>query len=189
MNSVNLLPWRRKARLQMWKRRIILAASLVLCFVVVLSLINRASMIRFSAQASQRELLHNTVSLQNKILDKQREMASLLSNLQTEASSYHSPDVVHFWLKLATIIPDLVWLKTVKQSANQLTVLGGAYSLVAFELFRQALLTELSPQQVCRFQVQQSQSQMYQFKLLINFSPVSCSQKPDGEGDLELAGL
>lgn len=183
MNRVNLLPWRQKARQRLRKKRTILSLCLVCCFITVFVLIHRVTKTGWTALSLQRVLLQQTLALQQKMLQQQRDLAVQRTHSHVKLLPHSMTILQHFWLKLTTILPHFVWLNTVQQSANQLIVLGSAYSFDGFERFRLALLTELSPQPICRLQIQQQATQLYHFKLHIVFAPDRCRQVQEGDSE------
>lgn len=133
MIRVNLLPHRAEKRKARQLQFIILSALSVAVGVVIVGVVHAA----ISTQISYQERRNNYLKQEITVLDKQiaeikklREQTQSLLSRKTVVEELQSTrsDVVHLLDQMLRILPDGVYLKSLKQSENKISVVGYAQS-------------------------------------------------------------
>ena len=133
MIRVNLLPHRAEKRRARQIQFILLSAISFVLGAVVVGLVHAA----ISTQISYQERRNNYLKQEISILDKQieeikklREQTQSLLSRKTVVENLQSTrsDVVHLLDQMLRILPDGVYLKTLKQKGNQISLVGFAQS-------------------------------------------------------------
>ncbi|MBU1426145.1 MAG: PilN domain-containing protein [Gammaproteobacteria bacterium] len=133
MIRVNLLPHRAEKRKARQLQFIILSALSVAVGVVIVGVVHAA----ISTQISYQERRNNYLKQEIAVLDKQiaeikklREQTQSLLSRKTVVEDLQSTrsDVVHLLDQMLRILPDGVYLKSLKQSENRISIVGYAQS-------------------------------------------------------------
>lgn len=133
MARINLLPWRDEQRKERRKQFAFIAGgSAVLMLLVVLYVhIYVGSMI--SNQDSRNQYLQQQIDEVNskikEISDLEQQKQQLLARMKViEQLQQNRPEVVHLFEALAKAVPEGLYLASIKQSGNTLTIDGDAQS-------------------------------------------------------------
>ncbi len=133
MARINLLPWREELRKERQREFIIaLAGGAVLAgLIVLLAHMQVSSMISY--QNSRNQYLQQQIAMLDhrihKIKDLESTKKKLLARMEIIQRLQHSrPEVVHLFQELVTTLPNGVYLKSVAQHGDALTLQGVAQS-------------------------------------------------------------
>jgi type IV pilus assembly protein PilN len=133
MPRINLLPWREEQRKQRLKNFGIAAGAAVAVGIATV-LYAHATMNRFIAHQNERnKYLETEIATLDKQIAEIKELEStkerLLARMQIiEQLQRSRPEVVHLFDELVRRLPDGVYLKSVKQTGNKLSIKGVAQS-------------------------------------------------------------
>ena len=133
MPRINLLPWREEQRKQRLKNFGIAAAAAV-AFGAATVLYAHATANRFIAhQNARNKYLETEIATLDKQIAEIKELETtkdrLLARMQIiEQLQRSRPEVVHLFDELVRRLPDGVYLKSVKQTGNKLSIKGVAQS-------------------------------------------------------------
>jgi len=133
MPRINLLPWREEQRKQRLKNFGIAAAAAVAVGIGVV-LYAHVTVNRFIAYQNQRnKFLETQIATLDKQIAEIKELEAtkerLLARMQIiEQLQRSRPEVVHLFDELVRRLPDGVYLKSVKQTGNRLSIKGVAQS-------------------------------------------------------------
>src|SRR5678815_3478687 len=133
MPRINLLPWREEQRKQRLKNFGIAALTAVALGVATV-LYAHATVNRFIAyQESRNKYLEGEIATLDKQIAEIKELEAtkerLLARMQIiEQLQRSRPEVVHLFDELVRRLPDGVYLKSVKQTGNRLSIKGVAQS-------------------------------------------------------------
>jgi len=133
MPRINLLPWREEQRKQRLKNFGIAAAAAVAVGIGVV-LYAHVTANRFIAYQNQRnKFLETQIATLDKQIAEIKELEAtkerLLARMQIiEQLQRSRPEVVHLFDELVRRLPDGVYLKSVKQTGNRLSIKGVAQS-------------------------------------------------------------
>ena len=133
MIRVNLLPHRAEKRKARQLQFILLSGISLALGVLIVGFVHAA----ISAQISYQERRNNYLKQEIAVLDKQiaeikklREQTQSLLSRKTVVEELQSTrsDVVHLLDQMLRILPDGVYLKSLKQSENKISIVGYAQS-------------------------------------------------------------
>jgi len=133
MPRINLLPWREEQRKQRLKH-FGMAAAAAIGVGVATVLYAHATMNRFIAHQNERnKYLETEIATLDKQIAEIKELEAtkerLLARMQIiEQLQRSRPEVVHLFDELVRRLPDGVYLKSVKQTGNRLSIKGVAQS-------------------------------------------------------------
>lgn len=133
MPRVNLLPWREELRKQ---RRTEYLSLLGVCAVVAIA-VWFSIHLYFNALIEQQQRRNNFLTAEIKLLDKkiaeikqlEKEKENLIARMKAiETLQTSRPIVVHLFDELVSTLPDGVYLTSISQTGNKVTIKGVAQS-------------------------------------------------------------
>lgn len=133
MAHINLLPWRQELRKEKQKQFFMVSGlSVVLAAVIVLAAYMQMSRM-ISGQESRNNFIERHITEVEKQLkeieDLEKEKDRLLARMKIiQELQSNRPEVVRMFDEVARIVPDGVYLKSLKQQARTITVDGQAQS-------------------------------------------------------------
>lgn len=133
MIRVNLLPHRAEKRKARQLQFIVLSAMSLALGAVVVGLVHVAISTQIAYQERRNEYLKQEIAILDKQIDeikKLREQTQSLLARKTVVENLQSTrsDVVHLLDQMLRILPDGVYLKSIKQSGNRISLIGYAQS-------------------------------------------------------------
>ena len=133
MIRVNLLPHRAEKRKARQLQFIMLSVMSLVLGAVVVGLVHVAISTQISYQERRNSYLQQQIAILDKQIDeikKLREQTQSLLARKTVVENLQSTrsDVVHLLDQMLRILPDGVYLRSVKQSGNKISVVGYAQS-------------------------------------------------------------
>jgi type IV pilus assembly protein PilN len=133
MIRVNLLPHRAEKRKARQLQFIVLGAMSLALGAVVVGLVHVAISTQIAYQERRNEYLKQEIAILDKQIDeikKLREQTQSLLARKTVVEDLQSTrsDVVHLLDQMLRILPDGVYLKSIKQSGNKISLIGYAQS-------------------------------------------------------------
>jgi type IV pilus assembly protein PilN len=133
MIRVNLLPHRAEKRKARQLQFIVLSVISLVLGAVVVGLVHVAISTQISYQERRNDYLTQQIAVLDKQIDeikKLREQTQSLLARKTVVENLQSTrsDVVHLLDQMLRILPDGVYLKSIKQSGNKISLIGYAQS-------------------------------------------------------------
>ncbi len=133
MARINLLPWREELRKERMTRFYTMLGVATVCIAVIIGLVHYHFVERISYQSARNQYIEQ----QNALLDKkikrikeiEKEKEKLLSRMRAiEQLQTSRPVIVHLFDELVSTLPEGVFLESISQKADKITVKGVARS-------------------------------------------------------------
>ena len=133
MTKINLLDWRSARRQKRKQQFTVMAGGTLLASLVVVALAYFAMDAAIDHQQERNKTLQNEIALLDKQIKEIQELQKTRSNLLArmrviEQLQQSRSATVHFFDEIINTLPDGVYLTTIKQSGNDVTLDGTAES-------------------------------------------------------------
>lgn len=144
MAQINLLPWREARRAERKRQFVSSMAGAVILMLCVVGYVHFHIQGMISYQNSRNTYLEREIQKVEakikEIRDLESKKAQLISRMRViERLQRNRPEVVHVFQEVATLIPEGIYLKSIKQNNNVLTINGIAQSNARVSSFMRAL--------------------------------------------------
>ncbi len=196
MIRVNLLPHRAEKRKARQLQFIILSVLSLVAAVVVIGLVHVAIITQISYQERRNNYLNQEISILNKQIEeikKLREQTQALLARKTVVENLQATrsDVVHLLDQMLRILPDGVYLKSLKQSGYKISLTGYARSSARVSTLMRAIEDSPwldSPVLIEVHATTVDKTRLNEFSLTFNLTkqaappPTPAPAKPGGKG-------
>lgn len=144
MTRINLLPWREERRKERQKQFIVMLVVAALLGAGVWAVGHWHYEALIANQQHRNRILENEIKLLDQRIAKIKDLETVKANLIARMEVIQQlqqgrPQVVHLFHQLVTTLPDGVYLTSVKQSGNTITLKGVAESNARISSFMENL--------------------------------------------------
>ncbi len=144
MPRINLLPWREELRKERQRNFAVAAAGAIALGIGVMMLTKTIINGQIEFQEERNRTLQAEIAQLDaqigEIRDLEAKKARLLARMQSiEELQRSRPEVVHLFDELARTLPDGVYLESVKQTGNRITLKGKAQSSSRVSAYMRAI--------------------------------------------------
>lgn len=133
MAQINLLPWREELRRQKTKEFTALAGLIAIAAILVVAAgrFHAGTMVDY--QQARNQYLQSEIDILKTKLEKIKDLEKTKENLLARMNIIQElqrsrPEIVHLFEELVLTVPEGLWLDSIKQVGNQLTLTGKAES-------------------------------------------------------------
>ena len=133
MAHINLLPWREEQRKEQTRQFVTMAVLSVILTAMIIVLIHTIFNKQIAFQNARNQLLQNQIKTLDaslkQIADLEETRDQLLSRMDIiQSLQQKRPQIVHLFDDFVRTVPDGIYLTSIKQNGNELTIKGVAES-------------------------------------------------------------